>query len=104
MDHGLYAEAVSIYERFLAEDKGWIEDNIACCGKLVDCYHHLGQKDKEVASVLRSLSYDSPRAEFCCRLGYHFLEKQDYLSAIFWYRLATQIQPKQEYLGFQNTA
>lgn len=104
VDHGLYEEAISVYGRFLAEGGGWIEDNIACCGKLADCYHHLGQKEKEISSVLKTLSFDSPRSEFCCRLGYHFLEKQDYLSSIFWYRLATQIRPKQDYLGFQNTA
>ena len=104
VDHGRYEDAALFYERFLAEGGGWIEDNLACCGKLADCYHHLSQKDKEIASVLRSLSYDSPRAEFCCRLGYHFLEAGDYLTAIFWYRLGAQIKPKENQLGFENAA
>lgn len=104
VDHEWYAEAVEVYERFLAEGKGWVEDNIACCGKLADCYYHLGEQDKALASVLRSFQYDRPRPEFCCRLGYHFLEQKDFLNAIFWYRLAIQVQPKHEQLGFHNTA
>lgn len=104
VDHGRYAEAVEVYERFLSEGKGWVEDNIACCGKLADCYHQLGDRERAVASVLRSFQYDSPRAEFCCRLGHYFLEKKDYLNAIFWYRLAIQLKPKRGHLGFHNPA
>lgn len=104
VDHKRYDEAIPVYERFLNEGGGWIEDNIACCGKLADCYHHLGQHKKEIASVLRSLTYGSPRPEYCCRLGFHFLQQKDYLSAIFWYRLATQIKQKPDYTGFSATA
>lgn len=104
VDHKLYDEAIPIYERFLNEGQGWIEDNIACCSKLADCYHHLGDKENEIVSILRSLSYDSPRAEFCCRLGYHFLQLKDYLTAIFWYRLASQSKLKDNNLGFVNLA
>lgn len=103
-NHGMYQDAIAVYERFLATGQGWVEDNIACCGKLADCYRMVGDKEKELTSVLRAFGYDSPRAEFCCRLGYHFMEKKDYLSAIFWYRLATQIKPRSDYLGFNNTA
>ena len=104
VDHGLYREAIPVYEKFLSGGKGWIEDNIACCGKLADCDHRLGQKEQELASVLRSFGYDSPRPEFCCRLGYHFLQVKNYLSAIFWYKLATQIKQDTNYLGFNNLA
>ncbi len=103
-DHQKFAEAIPVYEKFLANGEGWVEDNISCCGKLADCYHQLGQKDKEVASFLRSFSYDSPRPEFCCRLGYHFLQARNNLAAIFWYRLATLIKPEGSQLSFTNMA
>lgn len=103
-DHGMYQEAVEVYERFLKDNRGWVEDNIACCGKLADCYHHLGEHDKEIASVVRSFTYDSPRPEFCCRMGHHFLMKEQFLDAVFWYRLAVRHQRKADFLGFQNTA
>lgn len=103
-DHRRYAEAIVIYEKFLSQKGGWLEDNIAACGKLADCYKAQGDKEGELRSILRPFSYDSPRAEFCCRLGYHFMEKADYLSAIFWYRLASQIKPDETQLGFFNHA
>lgn len=104
VDHRLYNEAIPIYEKFLSESQGWVEDKIACCGKLADCHYHLGQKEKELASILRTFSYDSPRPEFCCRLGYHFLERADYLTAIFWYRLASLSKPPDNNLSFTNFA
>ncbi len=103
-DHLRYAEAIVIYEKFLSQKKGWLEDNVAACGKLADCYNAQGDKEGELRSILRPFGYDSPRAEFCCRLGYHFLNRADYLSAIFWYRLATQIKQDEGQLGFFNRA
>lgn len=102
-DHQRFKEAIPIYEKFLDEGEGWIEDNIACCGKLADCYYHLGNKQHAIRSILRAFSYDGPRPEFCCRLGYHFLENRNYLVAAYWYRLATPIPPKDNFLGFTNS-
>ncbi len=101
-DHGLYAEAVSVYEKFLADNRGWREDNISCCGKLADCYNSLGESEKALVSVLRSFGYDGPRPEFCCRLGHHFLAQANYLAALFWYRLATKITLPASFAGFTN--
>lgn len=100
-DHGMYSRAVTYYEQFLSDNKGWIEDNISSCSKLADCYHNLGNYEYELQSVLRSFRYSSPRPEFCCRLGYYFMENNDTLSAVFWYKAA--IQPEQsEGYGFNN--
>lgn len=104
VDHQMYEQAICYYEKFLATEKGWIEDNIASCGKLADCYHEIGNKEREMESALRSFRYGSPRAEFCCRLGYHFLQQEDIQTAIFWYKLATQLERSQENLGFFNPA
>ncbi len=104
VDHHRYEEAISVYERFLNNGLGWVEDNITCCGKLADCYYETGQSAKAILSILRTLSYASPRAEFCCRLGEHFLQKEDYLTAIYWFKLATKIKPDQSQLGFLNLA
>ncbi|AYD39067.1 glycosyltransferase family 2 protein [Clostridium fermenticellae] len=87
-DHKMYTKAAVIYEQFLLDNKGWVEDNISSCSKLADCYHELGYRDKELNSILRSFKYDYPRPEFCCRLGYYFLEKNNFNAAILWYKLA----------------
>ncbi|MBJ9993540.1 glycosyltransferase family 2 protein [Paenibacillus sp. S28] len=104
VDHQMYEQAICYYEKFLATEKGWIEDNISSCGKLADCYHELGDREKELESSLRSFRYSSPRPEFCCRIGYHFLQQDDIRTAIFWYKLATQHELPGDNLGFFNHA
>ncbi len=101
-DHKLYERAAKIYEDFLNDKKGWVEDNISSCGKLADCYYNLGDKDNELKSIVRSFTYGNPRAEFCCRLGFYFLNIGDIKSAITWYKLATQLEEKEKQLGFYN--
>lgn len=103
-DHAQYTKAIQYYESFLATGQGWIEDNISTCGKLADCYHALGDSQMELESSLRSLQYDLPRAEFCCRIGYHFLNTHNYNSAIAWYKMATELKLPDNHLGFVNPA
>jgi glycosyltransferase involved in cell wall biosynthesis len=103
-DHAMYERAIYYYEKFLSTEKGWIEDNISACSKLADCYFELGNRKKEMESIFRSFSYDCPRPEFCCRLGYHFLQKDELNTSIFWYELATEMQVSNDNLGFINPA
>lgn len=102
VDHRMHERAIAQYNKFLDSGKGWVEDNIASCGKLADCYHELGDRERELESSLRSFKYGSPRAEFCCRLGYHFLQQNDIRTAIFWYKLAAQCEHSNDNLGFFN--
>ncbi|WP_282935949.1 glycosyltransferase [Paenibacillus sp. RC67] len=91
-DHRYYEEAILGYEEFLAKQEGWIEDNIAACMKLADCYGHLYEEEQRLKSLLRTFEYDLPRAECCCRLGDLYLEKEEYAKAIEWYKLATTLE------------
>ncbi|WP_255294774.1 glycosyltransferase [Bacillus sp. AFS041924] len=91
VDHKLFEKAIEWYELFLDEGKGWYEDNIQACGKLADCYLNRNELEKAISSCLRSFSYDGPRGENCCRLGYVYLQKGDYTRAISWYKLATLV-------------
>jgi len=101
-DHKKYAKAVQYYNKFLATGQGWVEDEISSCSKLADCYERLGDPEKSLESVFRSFRYDSPRAEFCCRLGYYFLNRKQYETAIFWYKLAAGQKTQDEHWGFTN--
>lgn len=103
-DHGKYEAAIRYYEKFLATGKGWIEDNIASCGRLADCYSELNEVRNVVDSIFRSFHYDKPRPEFCCRLGYYFLQRQEYKLAIYWYKLALSTEKPEENWGFENLA
>ncbi len=101
-DHRFFEMAAVYYEKFLSGGKGWIEDNIAACGKLADCYHELGEPAMELASMLKSLAYGPPRPDFCCRMGYRFLQQTDYHTALYWYRQAIETPVPENSWGIQN--
>lgn len=103
-DHHMYERAIYFYEKFLATEKGWVEDNIAACGNLADCYLELGRPEKELDSILRSFHFDRPRSAFCCRLGYYFLQRKEFRTAVFWYSLATEHNHSIDNLGHVNVA
>lgn len=92
-DHGHYEEAASYYDRMLNTEEGWIEDNIQACLKLSECYMRLGNQLKRFQALTRALRYEVPRPEVSCAVGEYFFEKNHYETAIFWYRLATEIAP-----------
>ncbi|WP_430160687.1 tetratricopeptide repeat-containing glycosyltransferase family 2 protein [Paenibacillus algorifonticola] len=91
-DNGRYDSAIRYYDKFLATGKGWIEDNILACGRLADCYHELNEPRNMMDSVLRSFYYDKPRAEFCCRLGHYFLQRDELQMAVYWYKQALHVE------------
>ena len=104
LDHGLYEQAVEYYEKFLDTNQGWIEDKISACGKLADCFHHLDNTEQELYYTLKALEYDTPRADFCCRMGYRFLQQKEWEKAAFWYRLASELTlPKDNWGFFHHT-
>ena len=103
-DHRRFQESLDYYIKFLNTGLGWYEDNIAACSKIADIL--IGLKDWEgaIRYNLQSLNYDEPRAEFCCRMGFIFLNKKMYKQAIFWYKLATELEQPTEIMGFVNNA
>lgn len=102
LDNGRYEEAVAQYESFLALDQGWIEDRIAACHKLADCYKRMNQMGNEMLSLLRCLNYDAPRADFCCKFGTLFLEQGLYDTAIYWFRQASLMKPPKDEMSLVN--
>lgn len=86
--HARWAEAAGELRAFLDEGRGWIENEIEACRFLAYCYYELDQDREALLALLESFTYDDPRAETCCDLGRHFMDRQDYRRAIFWYELA----------------
>ncbi|WP_347564233.1 glycosyltransferase [Bacillus sp. Cs-700] len=101
-DHGIYEKAIEYYEKFLAGQKGWIEDNVATCAKLADCYAAIGKQPDSLRSILHSFSYTTPRPEFCCKIANYFFESKDYETAIYWYKMACDVKVSKDTLGTQN--
>lgn len=94
--HGQYEEAVSVLERFLLSAEGWVENKIEACSVCAGCYLRLGQEQASLNTLLRSMSFDLPRAELCCEIGKFFLEHGNCRNAIYWYETALNA-PKREY-------
>lgn len=93
------AEAIRVYEKFLATGKGWVEDNILACGRIADCYSHFEDQQNNLKYNFRSFEFDQPRAEACCRLGHYFLNLGHFSQATFWYKLATELEKPSDNYG-----
>lgn len=96
--HKRYEEAIPVFEQFLLSPEGWIENKIEACSICAGCYSQLGQEQSALFTLLRSLSFDLPRAELCCDIGKYFLEHGNYHNAVYWYETALNTQ-KNEYSG-----
>ncbi len=98
--NGKTQRAVDQFLQFLLEGKGWVENNISACQTLAYCYYQMNDEDRAVASLFNTFKYDTPRAEICCDIGKHFLDRTAYQMAIFWYGLASEIKMDDQNDGF----
>lgn len=98
--HEQYEKAIQIFRRFLDGKQGWVENCIDACQQLANCYYKLNRPEQALLALLESFVYDKPRAEICCSLGKHFLDRDRYTEAIFWYNLAASCEPNGESGGF----
>ncbi len=96
--HARYAEAAEMLEQYLAAGTGWMENQIEACRDLAACYYQLEDPTRALLALLHSLAYDRPRAELCCDIGKHFLDRGHYAPAIFWYTTASTC-PRPDVLG-----
>ena len=86
--HQRWEEALAVFETFLAEGRGWVENCIDACCHCAYCREKLGQPERALAALLRTFAYDRPRAEVCCDIGRWFFRREQYRQAAYWYALA----------------
>ena len=103
-DHGKHTEAINFFQQFLDTKQGWIEDNIAACGKIADCFLALNNPEEHLRFIYKAFDYDTPRAEFCCRLGFYYLQLNQLQQATFWYEVATGLEKPVDCSGMLNHA
>ncbi|HWQ51957.1 MAG TPA: glycosyltransferase [Terriglobales bacterium] len=99
-DNGRFEEAAAVFRRFLDDGQGWVEDNITACEDLAGCLAATGKPKEALTALLESFRYDTPRAELCCRIGYHHKERSDYRQARFWFELALNLKKPEPVRGF----
>lgn len=102
-DHQQYKKSIKYYKKFLATKEGWIEDKIRACLYMAESYAELDKQDEKLDVLLKTLTFDRPRPETCCRLGDHFKDAGELQTAVFWYHTAIQNKPKNPQ-GFHNEA
>lgn len=100
-DHGHFQKAIIYYHEFLATKKGWVEDEIRACINMAYCYRNLGNLEKEIDALVKSITYDVPRPEVSCRIGDLYKDKKLFKKAIIWYRLAVEVEVDSN-LGFNQ--
>ena len=86
--HRRWEEALEVFEQFLKEDRGWVENNIDACCHCAYCHRELGHGQAALTALFRSFLYDRPRAEVCCEIGLWFFQREQYQQAAYWYALA----------------
>ena len=86
--HRRWAEALDVFERFLAEGRGWVENEIDACCHCAYCHRELGHDQAALMALFRTFAYDRPRAEVCCEIGSWFFRREQYRQAAYWYALA----------------
>jgi len=83
-----YEESLEEYNRFLNLPNAWIENKISASLDLYDIYHILGDNENAILSLFNSFKYSLPRAEVCCKIGWHFISNKEWKIAIYWLNAA----------------
>lgn len=99
-DNQQYEKSIEQFEDFLNCTDSSIEDRITGCFYLSYCYAMTNQPDFMIKALLRSFEFTTPRAEICCRIGDYFILQKNYLTAIFWFNMATNLKPDSHGFGF----
>ena len=94
-ENGFFKAAVYALEEYL-KDNGWIEDKISACRILSSCHKQLGNGEGQLYALYKSFEYAPPRSAVCCDIGDYFLSRNEYHSAVFWFKLALNQRGEQK--------
>ncbi len=86
--HRRYEAAVEQFARFLAMPGGFVENQVEACRLAAYCSYPLGNDTTALDFLLKALSYRVPSGELCCDIGKHYMDREQYEQACFWYYAA----------------
>lgn len=98
--HKRYGEAVENFEKFLGFPRAFVENQVEACRMAAYCCYLLGEERRALDFLLQGLSYRVPGGEICCDLGKHYIDRQQWEQAAFWYEAALHAPKKEEAGGF----
>lgn len=83
-----YDESIVQFETYIDSKDEWIDAIRKTLNNLIEIYIAKGDIENQIKYILKLSDYDIPRAEFCCKLGYSYLQKQQINESIYWYNMA----------------
>ncbi|QUH30239.1 glycosyltransferase family 4 protein [Vallitalea guaymasensis] len=89
----LYDEAINSFIEFTEEYENEKEKIIQAYRKIYLSYYYKQMYDESRLYCYLTFKYTLPRAEECCFIGFTYLKEKNYDKAIFWYELATNLEP-----------
>ncbi|MBD1371567.1 glycosyltransferase [Hazenella sp. IB182357] len=98
-DHKRFEEAIIHYEKYINSKQGDPENCVYACLRMAEGYFKMQEPEKALASALKSLHYDTPRAEACSRIGFYFFANQKYQEAIYWFELVLTLEKPEHHYG-----
>ena len=95
-----YERAIAYFKKFLNTNNSSTENNISACLALAECYSYKKDKKNELNYLVETFTYDIPRAETCCQLGYLYKNNNDYAKAVFWFGTALGLEKDERSSGY----
>lgn len=90
-----YKKSIRILNNFLNSD-GWVENKIDACSILAQNYLTLNDLENAKLSLLRSFAFTQPRSKLCYELAQIFKQQQDFITAVFWFKMALHSENSQD--------
>ena len=90
-DHQRYTDAAKAFRQFLKMPDGWAGNKADACRFLAYCCYYMGNEAGGLQALLDGLKYGVPKAELCCDIGKHFMDRKQWKEAAFWYRAAEEL-------------
>lgn len=97
-----YEKSEKSFNEYLDSGKGWSENCISACKDLSNVYYAINKPEEALRILFRSFEYGTPRGEFACDIAKHFLDREKYDLAIYWYNVALESKIDDTNGGFYN--
>ena len=98
--HKKYEDALDEFRDFLRRKDAFIENQVEAYRIAAYCCYALENEKEALNFLLKALSISVPSGELCCDRGKHFMDRQQWTPAIFWYEGALRAPMREQAGGF----
>lgn len=94
--HGQYEKSAAVFQHFLEDPNGWLENKLDACRQLAGCFFALKKDNEALECLLKGLTLAVPSGELCCDIGWYFFMQEQWKQAAFWYENALHAEKRTE--------